>query len=391
MRIAIEASTWVNPRGYGRFTRELTRALLRASSQHTFSLVVDSGSARATDLPDAPVLVVPTARSVADAATVDGSRSLRDMWQMARRLSGGFDAILFPTNYSFVPVWPGAFVVVVIHDALPEAMPELVLQGRRARALWTLKNRLVRWRADLIATVSKASAAEIERYLGVDRNRLLVVTEGAASIFSSRVEADDDQRVQQLLGGPGRFVLFVGGISPHKRVAELVRAFGVAASDPANGDLRLVLAGPGDRDQFAADRAGVAGAIASLGPMAARVVQTGFVPDRTLAALYRGAEYVVLPSSMEGFGLPALEAMASGTPLIVARNPALQEVCGDAAEYVDDIAELPTILRRVLSDTARRQELGRAGADRARAFGWDEAARRLLAAFDRAPSHRPRG
>jgi glycosyltransferase involved in cell wall biosynthesis len=147
--------------------------------------------------------------------------------------------------------------------------------------------------------------------------------------------------------------------------------------------VRLVLAGPGNRDSFATDRSGVAEAIASLGLRAIRVVQTGFVADETLAALYRGAECVVLPSLMEGFGLPALEAMSSGTPLIVARNPALQEVCGEAAEYIDEIGALPAILRRVLGDAARRAALGRAGLDRARQFGWDEAARRLLAAFDR--------
>src|SRR6185503_7967172 len=103
----------------------------------------------------------------------------------------------------------------------------------------------------------------------------------------------------------------------------------------------------------------------------------------TLAALYRRAECVVLPSLMEGFGLPALEAMSSGTPLIVARNPALEEVCGDAAEYVDDIGALPTILGRVLGDGSRRAALGRAGLERAGQFSWDEAARRLLAAFER--------
>ena len=211
-----------------------------------------------------------------------------------------------------------------------------------------------------------------------------MLTEGAASVFSPRAEPGDPERLEGVLGPKSRFVLFVGGISPHKRVGELVRAFGIVAAEPANEDLRLVLAGPGDRDSFAADRSGVAEAIASLGPHSARVVQTGFVADETLAALYRASECVVLPSLMEGFGLPALEAMASGAPLIVARNAALQEVCGEAAaEYVQDIRALPAILRRVLGDATRRAELSRAGLERARQFGWDEAARRLLAAFDR--------
>jgi len=382
VRVAIEASTWINTRGYGRFTRELTRALLRANTRHTFALVVDSGAATAVDLPDSEVVVVPTRQTVSEAATAASSRSIPDMIRVSRRLSSGFDAIIFPTNYSFVPVLPGPFVVVVIHDALPEAMPDLVLQSTRARVLWTAKNRLVTWRADLIATVSNASAAAIHNFLHVDRDKLLLLTEGASAIFSPRATADDERLVGEAIGDAGRFVLFVGGNSPHKRVADLIRAFGALAAEARHQDLRLVLVGPGERDQFAADRSGIAQALGSIGAMTAKVVQTGFVSDATLAALYRAACCVVLPSSMEGFGLPALEAMASGAPLIVSRTPALEEVCGDAAEYVDNLADLPRVLRRLLADDGRRAELGRAGLARARGFGWDEAACRLLEALD---------
>ena len=111
-------------------------------------------------------------------------------------------------------------------------------------------------------------------------------------------------------------------------------------------------------------------------------MQTGYIPDAVLAALYRRAECVVLPSKMEGFGLPALEAMASGAPLIVARNRALEEVCGDAAVYVDDMDQLSGTLTRLLGDGPRRADLRRAGIERAAHFGWDEAARRLLTSFD---------
>jgi alpha-1,3-rhamnosyl/mannosyltransferase len=143
-----------------------------------------------------------------------------------------------------------------------------------------------------------------------------------------------------------------------------------------------VLAGPGANDTFAADRSGVADAIADIGLAAGRVVQTGYVDDATLAALYRRAQCVVLPSRMEGFGLPALEAMASGAPLIVSRNQALEEVCDAAAEYVDDMDQLPAALRSVLGDATRRRALRCAGIERATHFGWDEAARLLLSALD---------
>lgn len=384
MRIAIEASTWANSRGYGRFTRELTAALLRAGSPHHFSLVVDSAAADAlSPPPGADVIVVRTRRSVVESATADSARSPLDMAKIGARLSRGFDAVLFPTNYSFVPVAPGRFVAVVIHDAIPEAMPDVVLGSRRAQTLWHLKNRLACWRANLLATVSEASAKEIRKHLPVGDRPLIVLTEGASSIFSPEPTTDDHALVTSAIGEPGRFVLFVGGISPHKRVAELIQAFGAIASSARHEDLRLVIVGPDGKDQFAADQSGVASAIAAIGAAGTRVVRTGFVSDAALAALYRAATVVVLPSAVEGFGLPALEAMSSGAPLLVARNPALEEVCGDGAEYVDDIANLAGVLATLIDDETRRTSVAQAGLARSRLFGWHEAAQRLLVAIDR--------
>ena len=271
MRIAIEASTWVNTRGYGRFTRELTRALLTAESPHRFTIVVDSGGARAMpDLPGADVVVVGTTRAVVDAATAESARSIGDLARMAARLSRGFDAVLFPTNYSFVPLFPGTRIAVVVHDAIPETLPALVLGGRRARLLWNLKNRLAFQQADLIATVSEASKREISRRLPVGRKDILVLTEGVADAFSSQATVTDEALVRSAVPRPGRYILFVGGISPHKRVAELVRAFGEIASRSEFEDLQLVLAGPDGRDKFAADQAGVTEAVRALGTSSAR-------------------------------------------------------------------------------------------------------------------------
>jgi hypothetical protein len=211
MRVAIEASTWINPRGYGRFTRELTRALLRAPGDCQFTLVVDSGAAAAGDLPSAPRIVVPTRRATTNAASATDSRSPADIWRMTRALSSAhFDAIIFPTNYSFVPVWPGPRVVVVIHDALPEAMPRLLLGSRRARVLWGLKNRLACYRADVVATVSNASSREIRRHLPYLRREPALLTEGASAVFHSDATGDAELLRPHL--PPGRpYVLFVGG------------------------------------------------------------------------------------------------------------------------------------------------------------------------------------
>ncbi|MBI2835007.1 MAG: glycosyltransferase family 4 protein [Acidobacteria bacterium] len=382
MRIAIEASTWVNRRGYGRFTRELTRALLRAASDHQLTLVLDSGAASASDLPPAERLTVPTRRAVVDAASSEGSRSLVDIWRMTRALSRtAFDAILFPTVYSYVPVFSRAQVVVIIHDALPEAMPDLVLGSRRARMFWDLKMRLACRRADTIATVSAASAREIRRRIPVGGKPICVLGEGIGDPFSPRPSSADAGRLASMLPRAGRFLLYVGGFSPHKRVPDLIEAFRHLAAGGYD-DLFLILAGPSATDRFRSDEQRIAAAIDGLGSLASRVIRTGYVPDETLAALYRDAACVVLPSAGEGFGLTALEAMASGAPLVVRRSPALEELCGDAAEYVDETRSMAEALRVVLDDRSRADELHRRGPDRAGRHDWNGVARQTLALIE---------
>jgi glycosyltransferase involved in cell wall biosynthesis len=390
MHVAIEGSTWINPRGYGRFTRELTRALLRKPGDCRFTLVLDSGAAQATDLPDMPRLVVPTERATTNAASASDSRSLGDVWKMTRALSGrAFDAVVFPTNYSFVPVRRGPRVIVVIHDALPEAMPQMMLGSRRARLFWGLKNRLACRRADVVATVSAASAREIRTRLPYLRRDPELLTEGASLVFTPE-DAGDEELLRPYLP-PGRpYVLFVGGLSRHKRVPELVRAFGRVVGQGRHDSLMLVLGGPDTEDTFATDPGGLDAALRDLGPARVRVIRPGFVPDETLAALYRRAVCTVLPSMAEGFGLPALESMACGSPLLVQRSAAVEEVCGDAAEYVANPSELAPALARLLDDPGRRQQLQRAGLERAREFSWDECAGRLMALIQRPdPDARP--
>lgn len=381
VQIAIEASTWVNPRGYGRFTRELTRALLAAGSTHEFTLVLDTGAAAASDLPDAPRQIVATRTPVVDAATATRSRSVADLWRMSAALSR-FDAVLFPTLYSFVPVGRRPFVIVVAHDALPETLPKLVLGSGRARFLWWAKSTLACRRANLLATVSESSAREIRKRLPIGRTPFIVLTEGAAEVFSPARRPDDGALIAPHVPPGGRFILYVGGMSPHKRIPDLVRAFAEVARRPGNEDLQLVLAGPDERDGFTTDRLAIDAMSGKLGGLSRRVVRTGFVPDATLAALYRAARVVVLPSVLEGFGLSALEAMASGTPVIVRRTDALEELCGSAVHYFESEADLIAAITGIVHDPERGVRGRELGLARARRFAWSESARRLLVALE---------
>lgn len=170
---------------------------------------------------------------------------------------------------------------------------------------------------------------------------------------------------------PERFVLTIGGSQPRKNVERLVEAHRLLPDDMRAGyPLVVVGARWGGR------------------PVAGDVVEAGIVDDDDLPSLYRLATVFVYPSLYEGFGLPVLEAMASGTPVVAARATSLPEVGGDAAVYVDptDPDDIAGTLRRVLADASARDALTAAGRERVRAFSWRRAARAHLAAFESAAS-----
>ena len=380
MRIGIEGSTWDYPRGFGRYTRELTHALARVWSPHELTLVIHSSAAGRADLPDMPRNVIPTRSTDVGVAAAEQRRSLFEMMRTGRALSR-FDAVFFPTHYSFVPVSPRVRVGLVIHDAIPETIPQEWLRPRTTRLRWNAKTRLACCQASFVATSTLAAARAIRERLPIGNRPIVVLGAGTAPVFSPDALPEDPGLVEPWVPSGQRFVLYVGAIGPHKRVPDLIRAFGCVPTDPDRPDL-LVLVGAEQGSER--ERGSVEQALAELGPARSRVVRPGFVPDATLAALYRRAACVVLPAEAEGFGLPALEAMASGAPVLASRIPALEEVCGDAAEYFDGIGALPGALGRLLSDPERRAILATRGPARATVFGWDTAARRLLAGFDTA-------
>jgi glycosyltransferase involved in cell wall biosynthesis len=246
--------------------------------------------------------------------------------------------------------------VVTIHDLSFERHPQLM--GRRDRIVFrTMVPRSVRQAARVLA-VSEWTKRDLIDHYGLPADKIVVTPNGVDTLFRPGTGPE---------GTP--YALFVGTLQPRKDPIAALEAVALA-----NADLRLVLVGPdkglGDEARRAASRLGLNG----------RVEFAGHVAKQELAKLYRGAVCLVFPSLYEGFGLPVVEAMASGTPVVAAASGSIPEVAGDAAVLVDpgDPVALAGGIERAIAD---RERLVRAGLERARHYSWAETATRTLAVY----------
>ena len=256
-------------------------------------------------------------------------------------------------------------MVVAIHDASVFAVPETY---SRAFRLWYryLHPRLGR-RALRIVTASEFSRSELGRYLGIAPERIAVIPGGGEHMLAQ----PSDGRVLQRLGLSGRYLLAVSSQSPHKNFGGIVAALQYLCQE-----IPLVFAGGANSRVF--QLSGAASGKAHL---------VGRVTDGELRALYENAACFVYPSFYEGFGLPPLEAMTCGCPVIVSRAASLPEVCGDAAVYCDpgDPVDIARAIESVLTNPGLQADLRRRGPERAAGFTWHKAARSLLSLVDQLP------
>ena len=272
------------------------------------------------------------------------------MCQVTRRRP----AVFFSPGFNPPPACAVPFVFT-IHDLIQVRLAVVATPAKRIYYEAIVKPACRR--AFRVLTVSDYSRTEILRWSGVPEDRVVNVGNGVGEPF-----APGGARYEP--GFP--YILYVGNFRPHKNLDRLFAAFRHLRCS----GLRLVLAGPPDGtiharlDQFGIRR---------------RTVLIPGLSDSALAEVYRGALLLVLPSLMEGFGLPALEAMACGTPVVVSRATALPEVAGDAGLYVDpcDLADIERGLECVLGDAGRRAAMREAGIRRARLFSWDSVAARV--------------
>jgi glycosyltransferase involved in cell wall biosynthesis len=257
---------------------------------------------------------------------------------------------------------------VVIHDAATARVPAAFTRSFRG-AYAVLMPALGR-RADRVLTVSQFSRDELQACWGIRGERVRVVPEGAEHLLREPADRTVIERHGLSAGG---YLLAVGSVVPHKNLVTLLRAASIGGRLP----LEIAIAGGSDPRVFAA--AGL--------PLPPGVRWLGVVSDAALRALYENAAAFVFPSRYEGFGLPPLEAMACGCPVVASSAASLPEVCGDAALFFDcdDAGSLRAAIDRVLADAALRLRLRAAGLERAAGFTWERAARELLACLRDAP------
>jgi glycosyltransferase involved in cell wall biosynthesis len=391
MHIGIDASCWSNRRGFGRFTRGLLPAMFAASRGHSFCLFVDQPPAPEMAQPNVKVVEVCTSRPVTESAIAGDRRSLRDIYGFSRAVGReAIDLMFFPAAYSWFPTRRRIPTVVTLHDAIAEHFPDLVFPDRRGRFLWSLKMRLACSRAARIITVSNAAKREIEEYIGIRGDRIDVICEGVDAHFVPIAPGERRAAARRRAGIPphSRFLIFVGGIAPHKNLLGLLAGFSeVAALVP---DLGLVIVGDPKGNGFHSNYQQVVTRAENDPDLKGRVHCTGFVTDDELAALYSEALALALPSFSEGFGLPALEALACGTPVLASEGVAVTEVVGPAGLTFDpkNPHEIGQRIYELASNSATEAMLRQNALKRAQCCSWSMAAELTLTSLEHCAGRR---
>lgn len=393
MRIGVEACTWSNRRGYGRFLRGLFTAMLEEFPGHEYVLVVDRHTFAESRFPaGVKVEVVGTKVQPTQAASADGSRSPLDLWRMGRAVAAlDVDVFFFPTRYSFFPVLGGPPTVVAFHDATAERHPELIFPGFRSRLFWRAKTWLALRAADRLVTVSEDARREIAKAFGLEAATIEVIPEGPDPAFGPMTRPIPGEA--EVLGRYGipaglPLVLYVGGISPHKNLQGLMRA--VARIGPSK-PWHLVLVGDYANDSFWGCYEELVVLSRDLG-IEDRVTFTGYMPDEDLVVVCNLAHLLALVSMNEGFGLPVVEAMASGLPVVASDRGSLPELVGDAGLVVDPSSDeaIAEAIRSLLDDAHLRADLSRRGLLRAQTYSWRSGARRLMSVLEEVAGSGPR-
>ena len=364
IRVGIDANPILGERGgVGWHTYHLLRALLDLKEEVEFLAYVRAGASR---------------RSENDMSAWEGYARLH--WVDAGRATmywrGALDRLDLYHGTNFKIQTKGRYgAIVTVHDLWLDRHPEYSKKffGQSASFFRTRRRA---WKAARVLTVSQHSSRDIQELYGLPQDRISVIPNGVSGDFRPEFDQSRFSKLQSRYGIPsGPYFLFLGGADPRKNHTTLFQAF--AQNPTLSRNHYLVVVGNPTYRSWSVIETG------RLFRILDRVICTGSVSVDDLRLLYSHADAFVFPSRYEGFGLPVLEAMACGAPVITSNTTALPEVAGDAAVLVnpEDTDELADAITRVAQDESLRTALRARGFERAREFTWERTAARTLEVY----------
>ena len=353
--------------GIGSYIRNLLEAIARQPEAEKYRFRVYTRRSDREALPELPA-------NFEIVEEESPGYSLAELTRFAFRLYRDSLDLFHATHYVLPPLRGRA--VVTIHDIIHLLYPQF-LPNRLALVYARVMVRRALSRANRIITVSYNSKRDLVDYFGITPARVDVIYNGVSSRFRPDVPGEERDRVAQKYGLRRPYLLFLGGERPHKNAQNVIRAFGEARRSRPDLPHVLALAGPMPKNTARIDA--LIGAL-DLGTVISR---PGLIEEKDLPGLLAGADVLLYPTLYEGFGLPVVEAMASGTPVLTSSTSALQEIAGGYAFLVDPL-DVDAIARGIVAlttDPKIRSDYVELGRKRALDFSWEKAAERTLEVY----------
>jgi glycosyltransferase involved in cell wall biosynthesis len=344
--------------GIGRYVVNLARGLRSIAPELDLALLRDPrASSERLTLPTLPTIDIPLSPF-----------SIQQQWRVPQLLRGR-RAALYHSPFYLMPYRPGVPTVLTAYDAIPLAYPQYLTMPQRL--IFRFTHDLAVRTARIVLAISEATRRDLIKRFGVPERKIVVTPLAADPCFQPQT-TERLAAIRSAYHLPDRFVLYFGSNKPHKNLVRLIEAW--MKTERGAQDTELVIGGAWDARYNEAKQ---------VAAHNARIHFIGPVREDDLPALYGGATAFAFVSEYEGFGLPALEAMACGTPVIASNVSSLPEVVGDAGLLVDphDTSAIATALGQLLSDPALRLDLAQRGLTRAAQFSWEHTARLTLEVY----------